>query len=174
MSECTKTLQFLIIDRDLGVWAISAFQYGNTTFQEFRIPERSVVWLVQLPFLLLKLPRVFMLTLLGAVILDMAIVSFITPNGAAISQSDLLSLSLPAMSLSLAVTANLFGCFRGQPPSQLPNHEIEVGVPVLRSDPYIEGHSEQRLNIPYLDTSRLRLLGSPLNEDSTRIWETDD
>ena len=172
--EYTKTLRFLIIDRDLGVWAISAFQYGNTTFQEFRIPERLVVWRVRLPFLLLKLTRVFMLTLLGAVILDMAIVSFMTPNGAAISQSDLLSLSLPAMSLSLAMTANLFGCFRGQTPSPLPSHETEVGVPVLRSDPYIEGHSEQRLNIPYPHTSRVYLLGSPLDEDSTRVWEADD
>lgn len=160
-SEYTKTFRSLIINRDLGVWAIAAFQYGNTTFQEFRIPERSVVWLVWLLFLLLKLHRVFMLTLLGAVILDMAIVSFMTPNGAAISQSDLLSLSLPAMSLSLAVTANLFGYFRGQPPSPLPSHEMEVGVPVLRSNPYI-------------DNSLLRLLDSPLNEDSTRIWEADD
>lgn len=112
-----------------------------------------------------------MLTLLGAVILDMAIVSFMTPNGAAISQSDLLSLSLPAMSLSLAVTANLFGCFRGQPPSPLSSHEMEVRVPVSESGPYIE---EQRLNIPHLDTSRFRLLGSLLDEDSTRIWEADD
>ena len=115
-----------------------------------------------------------LITLLAAVVLDMTTVSFMTPSGAPISQPDLLSLSLPAMSLSLAVTANLFACFRGQPPSPLPSHDMEVGVSVLRGDPYIEGPLEQRPNIPYPDTSRLRLLGSPLNEDSTRIWETDD
>ncbi len=112
--------------------------------------------------------------------LDMAAVSFMTPKEAPMSQSDLLSLSLPAMSLSLALTANLVGSFRSQPPPPPPpptppsSHEMEFGVSGSGGDPYFEGLFQQRPTIPYLDTSRLRLLGSPLNEDSTRIWETED
>ena len=153
---------------------MSAFQYGNATFQEFRIPERSVVWLLQLQSTLLKSLRLLLITLLGALILDLAIVKFMTPNGAPISQSDLLSLSLPAMSLSLAITANLFACFRDQPPSPATSHETEIEGSVSRGDPYIEDSSQQRTNVSGLDTSRLYLLGSPLHEDSTRIWEIDD
>ena len=41
--EDTVPLTFI---RDLGVWAISAFQYGSATFQEFRIPERFVIGLM--------------------------------------------------------------------------------------------------------------------------------
>ena len=106
--------------------------------------------------------------------IDMAIVRFMTPSGAAISQSDLLSLSLPAMSLSLAITSNLFGCFRSQPQSPPPSHETEVGDTVLRGHRHDEGSLQQRTVVPDLDTSRFRLLGSPLAEDSTRIWENDD
>ena len=79
------------------------------------------------------------------------------------------------MSLSLAITANLVGCFRNQPPSPPPNHEMEVGVSTSRGDSsYVEDPFQQRPTIPYLESFRLRLLGSPLNEDSTRIWENDD
>ena len=107
--------------------------------------------------------------------LDMAAVSFMTPKEAPMSQSDLLSLSLPAMSLSLALTANLIGSFRSQPPPPPPSsHEMEVRVSGSRGDPYVEGLFQQRPTAQYLDTSRLCLLGNPLNEDSTRIWEMDD
>lgn len=106
--------------------------------------------------------------------LDLAIVKFITPSGAPISQSDLLSLSLPAMSLSLAITANLFACFRNQPPSPATSHETEIEGSVSRRDPYIGGSFQQRTTVSSLDTSRLYLLGSPLDEDSTRVWEADD
>ena len=106
--------------------------------------------------------------------LDLAIVKFITPSGAPISQSDLISLSLPAMSLSLAITANLFACFRNQPSSPATSHETDIEGSASRVDPYIEGSFQQRTTVLGLDTSRLYLLGSPLHEDSTRIWETDD
>ena len=106
--------------------------------------------------------------------LDLAIVKFMTPNGAPISQSDLLSLSLPAMSLSLAITANLFACFRNQPPSPAIIHEPEIEGSVSRDDPYIEESFQRRTIVSEPDTSRIYLLGSPLHEDSTRIWETDD
>ena len=161
-------------NRNLGVWAVSAFRYGNATFQEFRIPERSVVWIFHLQSTQLKSIRLLLITLLGALMLDLAIAKFITPNGAPISQSDLLSLSLPAMSLSLAITANIFACFRNQPSSPATNHETETENSVSRDDPYVEDSFRQRTAIPGLDTSRLYLLGSPLHEDSTRIWETDD
>ena len=115
-----------------------------------------------------------MIILVGALILDMAIVRFMTPNGAALSQYDLLSLSLPVMSLSLAVTANIFGCFRNQPPSTPPSHGTESAHPVISGNPSIDGPFQQPTIFPDLDTSRLYLLGSPLNEDSTRIWENDD
>ena len=115
-----------------------------------------------------------LITLLGALILDMAIVRFITQSEAPISQSDLLSLSPPAMSLSLAITANLFGCLRNQPPSPPPRHGTEIGDSEFRGDSYIEGSFQQRIAVPDLKTSRLHLLGSPLNEDPTRIWENDD
>lgn len=113
-----------------------------------------------------------LIILLAAVILDLAVVRFMTPKGAPISQSDLLSLSLPAMSLSLAITANLVGCFRSQPPVPPPIPEIEARNSL--GDSYREGPFQQPPTIQYLGTSRLRLLGSPLNEDSSRIWDKDD
>ena len=115
-----------------------------------------------------------LITLLAALMLDLAIVKFITLSGAPISQSDLLSLSLPAMSLSLAITANLFACFRNQPPPPATSHETEIEGSVSRRDPYIEASFQQITIIPGPDTSRLYLLGSPLHEDSTRVWEADD
>ena len=104
----------------------------------------------------------------------MAIVSFMTPRGAPISQSDLLSLSLPAMSLSVAITANLFGFFRTQPSSLPPSHKMEADISINRGGPNYEGPFQQRPAIPHRGTTRHLLLGSPLNEDSTRIWDNDD
>ena len=106
--------------------------------------------------------------------LDLAIVKFITPSGAPISQSDLLGLSLPAMSLSLAITANLFACFQSQSPSPVTSQDTEIEGSASRGNSYIGGSFQQRATVPGQDTSRAYLLGSPLHEDSTRIWETDD
>ncbi len=114
-----------------------------------------------------------LITLLAAAILDMAIVSFMTPSGAPISQSDLLSLSLPAMSLSLAITANVVGYFRHQPPSPPSSHAKEAEVSMTRGEPYYSGHFQQLPTISSSSASRLHLLGSPLNEDSARIWDNE-
>ena len=78
------------------------------------------------------------------------------------------------MSLSLAITANLVGCFRVQLQSPPTNHETEVGISMTRGGRHVEGFIQQQPTVPYLETSRLLLLGSPLSEDSTRIWENDD
>ena len=78
------------------------------------------------------------------------------------------------MSLSLAITANLFACFRSQPPSPATSQETEIEGSASGGDPNNGGSFQQRATVPGLDTSRFYLLGSPLHEDSTRIWETDD
>lgn len=93
----------------------------------------------------------------------MAIVSFMTPNGTPISQSDLLSLSLPATSLSLAITANLFGCFRNQP-SPPPSREMETGSSTNRGYLYHGDASQQHSTVPYPSVFRSRLPArSPLD-----------
>lgn len=122
----------------------------------------------------MKPPRMSLITLLVAAILDLAIVSFMTPSGAPISQSDLLSLSLPAMSLSLAIMVNLVGSFRNEPPAPPPSHEMGTRVSANGGDPYYEGPFPQRPSIPYPGTSRLLLFENPLSEDSSRIWDTDE
>ena len=104
----------------------------------------------------------------------MAAVSFMARSGTPVSQSDLLSLSLPAMSLSLAITANLIGCFRSHPLPQPASPEMEAEVLVDRGDLYHDRSFQQRPTLSFSDTSRLHLLGSPLNEDSPRIWESED
>lgn len=133
---------------ELSVWAISTFQYGIATFHEFRIPE-----------------RVLLITVLGAAFLDMAIVSFMTPKGTPISRSDLLSLSLPAMSLSLAGTANLFACFRDTPRSPPSGSEIETRFSMDRGDRYHAHSFHQHSGTTYPSTSEPSL-HSPLRTPS--------
>ena len=114
---------------------------------------------------LLTLPRVFLVTVLGAAFLDMAIVNFMTPKGTPISRSDLLSLSLPAMSLSLAVTANLFACFRDPAPSPPPDHETEARFSTYIGDRYSAGSIHQRSATTKSSTSRSSFY-SPLKTPS--------
>ena len=114
---------------------------------------------------LLTLPRVLLVTVLGAAFLDMAIVNFMTPKGTPISRSDLLSLSLPAMSLSLAVTANLFACFREPAPSPPPDREIEVPFSTDRGDQHYAGSIHQRSAAAKSNISRPSLY-SPLKTPS--------
>ena len=114
---------------------------------------------------ILTLPRVLLVTVLGAAFLDMAIVNFMTPKGTPILRSDLLSLSLPAMSLSLAVTANLFACFRDPALSPPSGREIEARFLVDRGDRYHAHFFHQHLGTTYPSTSEPSL-HSPLRTPS--------
>ena len=167
------TLLFLNIHQKrglLGRFRLSVRPYHLPAVQDTRKVGRLAF---TLQFTLLRLSRALLIILLGALMLDMATVRFMTPTRAPLTQDDLLSLSLPAMSLSLAITANIFSYFQNQPASPPPSHETAIEHSAIGRDPYIGG-SFQQTSFPDLGTSRPYLLGSPLNEDSTRIWENDD
>ena len=78
----------------------------------------------------LKLASASLLVLVGAMILDLSMVRFMTPTDISISQADLLSLSLPSLSLSLSVTVNCIAALRRQEPEQhIGASFLEAGVP---------------------------------------------
>ena len=66
-----------------------------------------------------------LLVLLIGSILDFTVVGCMTPTGAPIAQSDLLSLWLPSTSLSLTTIVNVIACIRH--PQQRKEHE-ESGI----------------------------------------------
>ncbi len=79
---------------------------------------------------LIFLGSLTLLVLLGASTLDLSVVGFMTPTGAPISQSDLLNLWLPSVSLSLTATVHSIAYIRHP---QRPSEHVESGVSTRRS-----------------------------------------
>ena len=71
------------------------------------------------------------MTITLAVIFDLSITSYVHPSEASVSQADLLTLSLPSLSLGLAVTLGSFTALRRHRSSHiqyiplLPQHQAE-------------------------------------------------
>ena len=97
-----------------------------------------------------------------------------TPEGTVISQSDLISLSIPAMSLSLAVTANLVACFRNRPQAPPSGHETEVQFSTNRGDQYYTDFCQKRSNMSHSSTSRPRILDSSRSEMGAEDYTNED
>ncbi|KAL8692520.1 MAG: hypothetical protein Q9218_002465 [Villophora microphyllina] len=81
------------------VWLISSYQYGQSAFEGLQAPS-------YMPLVIIAM----------SIALDVCIVGYMTPIEAAISQTDLLNLSLPSASLVLAVAAVGLSAYRHQYP----------------------------------------------------------
>ncbi|KAL2049789.1 hypothetical protein ABVK25_009884 [Lepraria finkii] len=96
-----------------ALWTISTFYYGQAAFRKYRISSSTSL-----------------VVILGALLLDVATVSMITPTEASTAQSGLLlSLSLPFTTLTLAAIVYLLATIQAYPAVEH-DHQLEAGIQV--------------------------------------------